>query len=105
MSGKQCWMHVEIQRMGEKMGLFMEDLFVLVQKTQPASRWPMQYHARKNHSYFLVLSRDKRVAFELSEDEDVFPPEGWAPHPDAPGYFHNFKEVLTEAQLRARMVA
>lgn len=35
----------------------------------------------------------------------IFPPEGWFAHPEAPGYFHNFKEVLTEAQLRAKMGA
>jgi len=69
MSGKQCWMHVEIQRFGEKLGLYLEDLFVLVQKTQPTSRWPTQYHARKNHSYFLVFSRDPKVAFPLAEDD------------------------------------
>lgn len=70
MSGKQCWMHVEIQRMGEKLGLYLEDLFVLVQKTQPTSRWPTQYHGRKNHSYFMVFSGDKRAAFPLADDDD-----------------------------------
>lgn len=31
-----------------------------------------------------------------------FPPYGWYPHPDAPGWFHNYKECLSEEQLRAR---
>ena len=35
----------------------------------------------------------------------AFPPEGWFLHPDAPGHFHNWKEVLTEEQLRAKMAA
>ena len=35
----------------------------------------------------------------------VFPPEGWVPHPDAPGYFYKGQEVLTEAQLREKMAA
>lgn len=30
-----------------------------------------------------------------------FPPPGWAPHPQAPGYFYKGQEVLTEAALRA----
>lgn len=38
-------------------------------------------------------------------NDDVFPPEGWHAYPDNPHYFHNFKEVLTESQLRARMIS
>lgn len=33
----------------------------------------------------------------------VFPPEGWIPHPDSPGYFYKGQEVLTEAALRATL--
>lgn len=33
----------------------------------------------------------------------AFPPEGWTPHPSAPGYFYKGQEVLTEAALRATM--
>lgn len=32
----------------------------------------------------------------------AFPPEGWTPHPAAPGYFYQGQEVLSEAQLRER---
>lgn len=32
-----------------------------------------------------------------------FPPAGWYPHPDAAGWFHNYKECLTEEQLRAKI--
>ena len=32
-----------------------------------------------------------------------FPPAGWTPHPEAPGYFYQGQEVLTEAALRARV--
>lgn len=31
-----------------------------------------------------------------------FPPEGWLPHPTAPGFFYKGQEVLPEADLRAR---
>ena len=33
----------------------------------------------------------------------TFPPEGWVAHPSAPGYFYKGQEVLTEAQLRAKV--
>lgn len=33
----------------------------------------------------------------------VFPPAGWTPHPQAPGYFYQGQEVLSEADLRARV--
>ena len=32
-----------------------------------------------------------------------FPPAGWAAHPQAPGYFYQGTEVLSEADLRARV--
>ncbi|MNJ10749.1 hypothetical protein D3C77_49130 [compost metagenome] len=32
----------------------------------------------------------------------AFPPEGWAVHPTAAGYFFKGQEVLTEAELRAK---
>lgn len=33
----------------------------------------------------------------------AFPPPGWTAHPQAPGHYHNGRDVLTEAQLRALM--
>jgi len=32
----------------------------------------------------------------------TFPPEGWTAHPDAPGYYYQGQEVISEADLRAR---
>jgi hypothetical protein len=32
----------------------------------------------------------------------AFPPPGWTPHPQAPGYFYRGQEVLSEADLRKR---
>lgn len=37
--------------------------------------------------------------------EPGFPPDGWLPHPEAPGYFYKGQEVLTEAVLRERSAA
>ncbi len=44
----------------------------------------------------------KRCGLDATKTS-VFPPEGWLPHPDSVGWFHNYKEVLTEAQLRDRL--
>jgi hypothetical protein len=42
-------------------GFMIEDLFVLLRNNRPGvSRVIRQVHARKNHSYFLVLRKSKR---------------------------------------------
>lgn len=55
-SGKPRWIHNEI--MGST-GFICEDVFVLVQQSKPmiSSRWKVIRHARKNHSYFIVLRK------------------------------------------------
>lgn len=35
--------------------------------------------------------------------EPVFPPEGWAVHPEDPAYYFKDDDVITEAELRARV--
>lgn len=35
----------------------------------------------------------------------AFPPEGWTPHPDSPGWFYKGQEVLSEQQLREKFAA
>lgn len=44
---------------GEEVGFMSEDLFVLVRKSRPLMRHKPenQKHARRNHSYFLVMRR------------------------------------------------
>lgn len=32
----------------------------------------------------------------------AFPPAGWVPHDTSPGWFHNYREVVSEADLRLR---
>lgn len=56
-SGKPRWNHVTLYDYAVSLGYYGRDLFVLVQKTRPAIRWPVQKHARKNHSYLWVLER------------------------------------------------
>lgn len=56
-ASKQKLLHVNICIDAAALGFVPEDLFVLVQKTQPTIRWKVQKHARKNHSYFLVFTK------------------------------------------------
>lgn len=53
-SGKQFWMHDKLMHLD---GFRCEDLFVITQRVQPAMdpKWGSQKHARKNHSFFLVM--------------------------------------------------
>lgn len=55
MSGKQTWMHTEMQRLAEILGFKVKDLFVMVANGTPTMRHTIQKHARRNHSYFLVF--------------------------------------------------
>ena len=57
MSGKQTWMHTEMQRLAEILGFKNKDLFVMVMNSTPTMRHNIQKHARRNHSYFLVLTK------------------------------------------------
>ena len=57
-SGRQCWMHVHLM---QSPGFVCEDLLVLLQNSVPAAdpKWKVQRHARKNHSFFIVLKKTK----------------------------------------------
>jgi hypothetical protein len=56
-SGKENWNHVAIMTVD---GFHCVDLFVLVQKSRPlvAAQWKTVRHARKNHSFFVVLRKE-----------------------------------------------
>jgi tRNA G10 N-methylase Trm11 len=56
--GKQRWFHVHVMQLE---GFHCEDIFVLMQNGIPTHdpKWKKQYHARKNHSYFIVLRKLK----------------------------------------------
>jgi len=55
-AGKQWWMHSWVMTQA---GFACEDLFVLVQNNIPANdpKWKRQLHARKNHSFFIILRK------------------------------------------------
>lgn len=51
--------HVELINAYARLGFYAKDLFVLVRPNRPGvSRVKVQQHARKNHSYFLVFTKD-----------------------------------------------
>lgn len=56
-SNKSKWNHITIYMQALELGLVADDLFVLVQTGVPASRWKVQHHARKNHSYFWIFKK------------------------------------------------
>jgi len=60
-TNRQRLTHVEITNEFQRMGLAVEDLFVVVRSTRPGvSRVKNgQVHARKNHSYFMVYRKPK----------------------------------------------
>lgn len=57
-ANQQRLTHVEIINEITQYGFVTDDLFVLVRNSKPGvSRMLNQYHARKNHSYFLVFRK------------------------------------------------
>ena len=52
----KCFKHVDLMKMD---GFECEDLFVVVNPRPPVwdPKWKIQHHARKNHSYFVVLRK------------------------------------------------
>ena len=60
-ANQQRLTHVELVNELAQKGFIIEDLFVLLRNNRPGvSRVIQQVHARKNHSYFLVLRKSKR---------------------------------------------
>lgn len=60
--GKNHFTHVMIMNMAMKIGFYPRDLFILVAKMRINSfggKWNKQEHARKYHSYFIVLEKTK----------------------------------------------
>lgn len=59
-ANKQRLTHVEIITACEKLGFYVEDIFIVMRNNKPVvSRLKKQTHARKNHSYFIVMRKTK----------------------------------------------
>lgn len=67
-SKKQHWSHVHMMMEADKNGFYVRDLFVLLAKSRMKTHnTRKQQHARKFHSYFLVLEKSgKSNAFQTS---------------------------------------
>jgi hypothetical protein len=60
--GKNCFTHVMVMNMAQQIGFYPKDLFILLAKNRIHSygtKWPVQLHARKYHSYFWVFQKVK----------------------------------------------
>lgn len=59
-ANKQRLTHVEIITACEQLGFYVEDIFIVMRNNKPVvSRLKKQIHARKNHSYFIVMRKIK----------------------------------------------
>ena len=55
-SGKQFLTHIFVVNEAEKMGYYAKDLFILVRDSAIVDpKWGAQQHARKTHSYYVIL--------------------------------------------------
>lgn len=61
-SGKQYMSHVFIMNEAVRIGFYPKDLFILLAKSRLVADWQRrnQIHARKWHSYFIVLQKTNR---------------------------------------------
>lgn len=71
-ANKQRLTHVEIINELATIGFVVEDLFVVVRRSNPGvSRLLNQVHARKNHSYFLVFRKPKPKAIRTQPRTEI----------------------------------
>jgi hypothetical protein len=70
-SGKNHFTHSMVLNMALDIGFYPKDLFILLAKMRINSfgtKWTKQEHARKYHSYFLVLQKTKpRVLYDYKK--------------------------------------
>ena len=59
-SGRQQWSHIEVRDIACRLGMTIQDLFVVTPRHAPLIQNRNQKHARKNHSYMWVF-KSKRV--------------------------------------------
>lgn len=59
-NGKSQWQHVDMMKAAEACGFEVDDLIVKVRKSAMISgAWKNAYHARKRHSFFLILKKGR----------------------------------------------
>jgi hypothetical protein len=68
-ANQQRLTHVEIINYYSSIGFIPEDIFVVVRTNKPSvSRLLKQAHARKNHSYFVIMRKDAQKASKQFEN-------------------------------------
>lgn len=76
-ANKQRLTHVEIITACEQLGFYVEDIFIVMRNNKPGiSRLKKQNHARKNHSYFIVMRKVKMKVSSIVNLNDY--PEAYA---------------------------
>lgn len=74
--GKNHFTHNMVMQMATELGFYPKDLFILTAKMRINSfggRWNKQHHARKYHSYFIILQKVKpKVNYDYSQFRDEF---------------------------------
>lgn len=70
-SGKQYLSHVEIINTAINSGFYVKDLFILLASNRMMSpNMDIQYHARKFHSYYIIMQkRPSRVVYTKQEEQ------------------------------------
>jgi hypothetical protein len=59
-SGRPNWLHMDIYRQASKLGVRLDEIFILVQNGVPTIQKKKQLHARMNHSYLMIFKIPKR---------------------------------------------
>lgn len=57
---KQYWLHIDVFRLAEKNGFYCKDLFIFVNNNRLITPTVNQCHARKFHTYFMVLKKARK---------------------------------------------
>jgi hypothetical protein len=71
-SGRQCWSHRELAEDAESLGFYVRDMFILVPKARTSmNRWNTQKHARKVHSFLLVLDKPEKPTVAVTDVKDA----------------------------------
>jgi Methyltransferase domain len=63
----QCWSHIELYQIAQKLGLRAADLFVLASRPAPTRRHLRQHHALKTHSYLWILRKPRSSMRRLTK--------------------------------------
>lgn len=63
--GKNVWVHCTLMTAAESLGFACRDLCIVTPATVLATRWDIQRHLRKAHSYFLVFRKGGHFPFGI----------------------------------------